>query len=87
MLGTEAAAWNERDSARLLVQRSGEREPREVALEELDVIADQLGEFGRCVRTGARPEVDGEAGLAVAAVVEAALRAAATGGTVAVGHT
>ncbi|HEY5684867.1 MAG TPA: Gfo/Idh/MocA family oxidoreductase [Acidimicrobiia bacterium] len=87
VLGTEAAAWNERDSARLLVQRSGEREPREVALEELDVIADQLGEFGRCVRTGARPEVDGEAGLAVAAVVEAALRAAATGGTVAVGHT
>jgi predicted dehydrogenase len=84
VLGTGGAAWNEQDGKRLLVQSVSERAPREERVEPLDVISDQLAEFGRCVRAGDRPEVDGYAGLAVAAVVEAALRARETGGTVAV---
>jgi len=73
VLGTESAAWNDRDGRRLLVQSTADKAPREEAVEQLDTIADQMSEFARCVRTGERPEVDGRVGLRVVAVMEAAL--------------
>lgn len=73
VLGTDGNAWNHQDGARLLVQSASDRTPREEPTRHLDTIADQMAEFAHCVRTGARPEVDGDAGLRVVAVMEAAI--------------
>lgn len=77
VLGTEGSVWNEQDGVRLVIQRASERVPHEEPVNQLDVVADQMAEFARCVVTGAAPEVDGRAGLEVVAVVEAALRSSA----------
>jgi predicted dehydrogenase len=45
----------------------------------VDWIAEQLAEFGRCVRGGGRPEVGGEEGTANAAVLEAIIESTRTG--------
>ncbi len=82
VLGTEGSAWNEQDGARLGIQLAPERSAREEPVEQLDVVADQMAEFARCILTGTAPEVDGRAGFAVVAVVEAALRSSAERRTV-----
>lgn len=84
VIGTGAAAWNELDGRRLLVQSIEEKEPAEVEIETLDTVADQLTEFATCIRTGKAPETGGLEGLRVVAVMEAAIAAAGQGGTVAV---
>jgi predicted dehydrogenase len=45
----------------------------------VDWIAEQLAEFGRCVREGGRPEVGGEEGTANVAVLEAIIESTRTG--------
>lgn len=77
--GTEGAAFANRDGAALAYQQKGEREPTEIALTEVDAVADQLTDFADCIRNGNRPEVAGLEGLAVVAVLEAAKRSVATG--------
>jgi len=62
----------------LTVQRSGE-DARLVPLERGDMLAEELEEFAKAVRTGERPEVGVDEGMAVVAVIEAALRSASTG--------
>ncbi len=61
----------------LTVQRRGE-DVRAVPLERGDMLAEELEEFAKVVQTGERPEVGIEEGMAVVAVIEAALRSAST---------
>lgn len=82
VMGTGAAAWNELDGKRLVVQSISEKEPHEVDVQVLDTITDQLSEFASCIQTGKAPETGGLEGLRVVAVMEAAIAAAAHGGTV-----
>jgi predicted dehydrogenase len=79
VIGTAASAWNELDGRRLLVQSVSEREPRAIEVPALDTLADEMAEFARCINTGEAPETGGLEGLAVVAVMEAAVKAAATG--------
>jgi predicted dehydrogenase len=77
--GTEAQAWHEADGARLLLGRRGQAERTEVPLTPVDAVVEELAEFARCVRDGARPEVSGEEGTANIAVLEAIVESAETG--------
>lgn len=77
VLGTEGAAWSEMDGAHAFLQTRGEPYRREVPVAVIDTVADQVAEFARCIRTGARPETGGEEGLAVMEVFEAILRSIA----------
>lgn len=79
VIGTGAAAWNELDGKRLIVQTVSESEPAPVDIGEIDTVAEQLGEFARGITTCAAPETGGLEGLRVVAVMEAAVRAARTG--------
>ena len=82
VFGTGAAAWNELDGKRLMVQTISEKEPGQVEVDVLDTVADQLKEFATSITSGKAPETGGLEGLRVVAVMEAAVRAAANGGTV-----
>ena len=84
VLGSEGAAWNLDDGARLTVQTDGADTPTEVPVDPVDTVADQMADFARAVRSGEPPEVDGRAGLHVVGVLEAAVESARTGATVAV---
>ena len=77
--GTDGAALADRDGTTLSYQPRGEREPTEIPLTESDAVADQLADFADSIRTGTKPEVSGNEGLAVVAVLEAAQRSVATG--------
>jgi predicted dehydrogenase len=76
--GTEAAAWNEVDGDRFYVQSVGDPERHEEPVENIDTVTDELAEFARCVRTGAKPEVGGPEALEVVAVLEGLVESAAT---------
>ncbi len=88
--GTKAVAtftvdlrtWSRSDEtdvhSELTVQRLGE-DAHHLSLERGDMLAEELEEFARVVRTGERPEVGIDEGMAVVAVIEAALRSASTG--------
>ena len=79
VFGTDAAAYSSRGGERLRVQGRTDPQPEEVPLEPVDPIVDQLAAFARAVRGEIEVEVDGRAGLAVVAVMEAAIRSAAEG--------
>jgi predicted dehydrogenase len=85
--GTEAQAWSEADGSRLLVARRGEAAPTAMALTPVDPLVEELAEFARCVRDGAKPEVGGEEATAAIAVLEAIVGSAETGRAVDVGRT
>lgn len=82
--GTEAQIYAENDGAQLLVARRGQPKPEAVPLPSVDPLAEELSEFARCVRTGARPEVGGEEGTAAIAVLDAIVESAASGRAVTV---
>ncbi len=84
ILGSKAAAFSQSEGTRLLTQQRGEMHRTEVPLTETDPLAEQLAEFAEAIR-GERPvETDGEAGLAVVAVLEAAMASVERGEAVAV---
>jgi predicted dehydrogenase len=80
--GTGGNAWNEEDGKRLFLQAAGDRLRSEQPVETLDTVADELAEFGGCIRGGTKPETGGVAGLEVAAVLEATVESARTGRSV-----
>jgi predicted dehydrogenase len=82
--GTEAQAWSEADGTRLLLARRGQPTPTPVPLTAVDAVVEELTEFARCVREGARPEVGGEEATANIAVLEAIVESVGTGRAVAV---
>ncbi len=77
--GTKASAFNTADGSALGVQDVDSMETVTVPLDAIDPVADQMGEFARAIRGEAQVEVDGRAGLAVVAVLEAAVRSSETG--------
>jgi predicted dehydrogenase len=77
--GTEGAAFARTDGAELDYQVRGEKEPSRQELTPVDPVAEQLAEFARVVAESGRPEVGGEEGLAVVAVLEAAVRSTEEG--------
>ena len=80
--GTAGAAVSERDGASLTYQGLDDPVPQLIEIEINDPVVDQLVDFFAAVRGEKAPEVDGWAGLAVVAVLEAAGEAATTGKTV-----
>lgn len=83
LYGTEANAYCEAEGTRLSLQKKGgeERAPVELG-RHVDIILEEMEEFGRCVRTGARPEAGGEEGVRAIAAVEAVVRSATEGRTI-----
>ena len=79
VFGTDAAAWSTKGGAKLKIQGRDDPEPVEFELEPIDELADQMAAFAAAVRGEAPVEVDGEAGLAVIAVMEAAVESAESG--------
>lgn len=79
VFGSGGAAYNEDDSAILRVQTPDQAAPTEVDIEPNDPVVDQLVEFAQAVQGKARPETDGAAGLAVVAVLEAAIKSSRSG--------
>jgi predicted dehydrogenase len=68
--------------SQLQVQVSGENDRKDVTLEPINAVVDQLAEFASAIRGETQVETDGEAGLAAIAVMGAAVESAATGRTV-----
>ena len=77
--GTEASAWSEEDGARLFLQKKDETTRSELPVEKGDGLAEELGEFARCIRGGGTPETGGPEGLEVVAVLEAIIESVNTG--------
>ena len=83
--GTEAQAWSEADGSRLFLARRGVPERTGVSLTPVDAVVEELAEFARCAREGAKPEVGGEEATANIAVLEAIVEAIETGRAARVG--
>lgn len=79
MYGTEGAAWSHHDGERLLLQMREDSQPTEQFCEPVDVLAEQMAEFGRAARGEVEPEVGGVEGLEVVAVLEASILSAQRG--------
>lgn len=73
ILGSAASAYSRDEGTRLFTQNRGEMDRTEVPLEATDALAEQVAEFAGAVRGAGPVETDGEVGLAVIAVLEAAM--------------
>jgi predicted dehydrogenase len=82
VFGTEAAVYSTGGGSDLQVQATGDSDRRDVALEPIDAVVDQLAEFASAIRGETQIETDGEVGLAAIAVLGAAVESAATGRSV-----
>ena len=58
------------------------REPRDIPLAQVDPFLEEIDEFAHCVRTGDRPETDGQGALVALAFIRAAIDSARTGNQV-----
>ncbi len=83
LFGSEAAASSQNEGARLFTQQRSETARREVPLEATDPLAEQVAEFAGAIRGECPVETDGEVGLAVIAVLEAAMASVERGEAVA----
>ena len=82
VFGTQGAAYSESDGTVLKVQTLGQDAAAEMEVEPNDPLVEQLVEFAQVVRGQANPETDGAAGLAVVAVLEAAVESSRSGRSV-----
>lgn len=82
VFGTAGAAYSSEGGSTLRVQGRDDPSATEIELDPIDPVVDELGAFAAAIRGETAVEVDGEAGLAVVAVMEAAVESAATGRTV-----
>lgn len=80
--GSEGAAWNELDGAQLFTQARTEAARTQRDVETIDTIVDEMAEFARVIRDGARPETGIAEAIEVAAVLEAIGRSVETGSAV-----
>ena len=74
----EAAVYSSDGGSQLQVQVTGENDRKDVTLEAIDAVVDELAEFALAIRGETQVETDGEAGLAAIAVLSAAVESAAT---------
>jgi predicted dehydrogenase len=79
VFGTGGAAYSREGGSTLWVQGRDDPAAAKVELDPIDPVVDELGAFAAAIRGEGSVEVDGEAGLAVVAVMEAAVESAATG--------
>lgn len=79
VFGTQANAWTEEEGSKLYFQKVDQQEREELPCEPGDCLAEQMTEFAKCIREGARPEVSGPEGIEVVAVLEAVVESAGTG--------
>lgn len=79
VFGTLGAAYNTVGGAKLAIQMRDEPGPRPLDLPEIDPVVDELVGFAKAIRGEGPVEPDGEAGLAVVAVLEAAVESSRTG--------
>lgn len=79
VFGTLGAAYNTVGGAKLSVQMQNDPAPEPVELPEIDPVVDELVGFAKAIRGEGPVEPDGEAGLAVVAVLEAAVESAQSG--------
>ena len=77
--GSEGAAYNEDDGARLFFQNLSDPVRAEIDVEPNDAVVDQLVAFTDAIRGGSMIETDGWVGLAVVAVLQAAVASAERG--------
>lgn len=82
VFGTEAAVYSMGGGSQLQVQMTGEDDRKDVTLEAIDAVVDELTEFALAIRGETQVETDGEAGLAAIAVLAAAFESVATGRSV-----
>ena len=75
--GPGGSGWSEMDGAELYLQATKALERERQEIQPVDAIADQMVEFADCIRDGRDPEVTGEVGRDVVAVLEAARISAA----------
>ncbi len=80
VFGTMAAARSEDDGRRLFTASLPDDTWVERPIEPVDGVAANIAAFVNSIRTGEPPETDGEAALAVVAVMEAIVESAAGGG-------
>jgi predicted dehydrogenase len=76
--GREASAYYDLFSGLRHLKR-GENAARAIATEQNDTIREEQEEFARCVRTGAKPETDGDWAARNLAVIKAGVRSAREG--------
>jgi len=79
VFATDGAAYSTMGGDKLAVQGRDDPAPEAVDLEPIDPVVDQLAAFAGAIRGENQVEVDGEAGLAVVAVMEAAVESAKSG--------
>jgi predicted dehydrogenase len=79
VFGTDGAAYSSGGGTRLRVQGRNDPGAEDVELEPIDPVVDELNDFARAIRGEMAVEVDGEAGLAVIEVMEAAVKSAEEG--------
>ncbi len=77
--GTEAAAWSEDEGERLFLQKKEETRRSELSVDGGDALAEEIAEFGKCIRGEAAPETDGAAAKEVVAVLESIVESARSG--------
>ena len=70
--GHDGSGWSEVDGVELYLQSPAEPTRSRIDIPAVDAVAEQMGEFATCIRTGADPELTGEHGREVIAVLEAA---------------
>jgi predicted dehydrogenase len=59
--------------------RKGKDKPEKIALSIGDPILEEIDEFANCIRTGKKPETDGQQALKALALIRAAIDSARTG--------
>ena len=77
--GTEASAWSEDEGGRLYLQKKDENQRNELSVDGSDALAEEIQEFGKCIRGEAAPETDGKAAREVVAVLESIVESAKSG--------
>jgi predicted dehydrogenase len=80
--GSDAAAWNEEDGAKLYLQPRSEAIRSELEVETIDTMQDEIVEFARCIAGEAEPETGIAEAIEVAAVLEAIGRSVESGSVV-----
>ena len=82
ILGSAGAAFSYDEGTRLMVQQRDEAQRSEAPIEPTDPLTEQLADFAGAIRGAGPVETDGEAGLAVIAVLEAAMASVERGAAV-----
>jgi predicted dehydrogenase len=82
VFGSDAAAWNEEDGARLYTQTRSDPVRNELEIDTIDTMRDEIVEFARCISGEAEPETGIPEAIEVAVVLEGIGRSVGSGTTV-----